>query len=178
VHNLSGADEKLGLLKRTSYFDVLMSEVRRSLQQGTPATVMLLEFGRANALVKEFGHEAVERFMRQVAQELSAHIRQSDIVVQYDLTTIALFLADTAEKGAYLALEKLARVTSGIHLPGRESGPTVTTGIAEAVMRPNFDPADIVTELVNRVEHALEAARNEASRTCALPCAFNLTAVA
>jgi GGDEF domain-containing protein len=178
VHNLSAADEKLGLLKRASYFDVLMSEVRRSLQQNTPATVMLLEFGKAGALVKEFGRESVERFMRQIAQELSAHIRQSDIAVQYDLTTIALFLADTAEKGAHLALDKLRRVTATVHLPGRDSGATLTTGIAEAVMRPHFDSADIVTELVNRAERALDAARNDPNRTCALPCAFDLTAVA
>ena len=178
VHNLSGADEKLGLLKRASYFDVLMSEVRRSLQQNTPATVMLLEFGRAGALSKEFGHDAVERFMRQVAQELSSHIRQSDIAVQYDSTTIALFLADTAEKGAYLALDKLRRVSAAIHLPGRDCGPVLAAGIAEAVMRPGFDAADIVTELVNRAERAIEGARNDPSKVCALPCAFDLNAVA
>jgi GGDEF domain-containing protein/tetratricopeptide (TPR) repeat protein len=178
VNTLSGGDEKSGLLKRASYFDVLTSEVRRSLQQNTPATVMLLEYGRAGAMVKEFGQEAVERYMRHVAQELAAHIRQSDIALQYDLTTVALFLADTAEKGAYLALDKLRRVTAEIHLPGRDTGPTLMAGIAEAVMRPQFDPADIVTELVNRADMALEGAHGEATRICALTCPYDLSAVA
>jgi len=178
VNTLSASDEKSGLLKRASYLDVLSSEVRRSQQQNTPATVMLLEYGRAGALVKEFGQDAVERYMRHVAQELSAHIRQSDIAVQYDLTTVALFLADTAEKGAYLALDKLRRVTAEIHLPGREAGAAIMAGIAEAVMRPHFDPADIVTELVNRAESALERAHGETNRICALSCPYDLSAVA
>ncbi len=178
VNTLSAGDEKSGLLKRASYFDVLLAEVRRSLQQNTPATVMLLEYGRAGALLQEFGQEGVERYMRHVAQELSAHIRQSDIAVQYDLTTVALFLADTAEKGAYLALDKLRRVTAEIHLPGRDTGPTMMAGIAEAVMRPQFDAADIVTELVNRADCALERARGEANRVCALSCPYDLSAVA
>ena len=34
-------------------------------------------------------------------------------------------------------------------------------GVAEAVVRQQFDPVDIVTEVINRVETALEMARTE-----------------
>ena len=34
----------------------------------------------------------------------------------------------------------------------------VVTGVAEAVIRLEFDPVDIVTEVINRVESALEKA--------------------
>jgi GGDEF domain-containing protein len=37
----------------------------------------------------------------------------------------------------------------------------MTVGIAEAVMQPQYDPIDIVTEVINRAETALEAAKAE-----------------
>ena len=33
-----------------------------------------------------------------------------------------------------------------------------SAGLAEAVVRENYDPVDIVTEVINRAEHALETA--------------------
>src|SRR5208282_1371123 len=54
VKNLSVTDEKSGLLKRASYLDLLQAETRRGLQQGTAVTVLLMQFGRRSALVREF----------------------------------------------------------------------------------------------------------------------------
>ena len=172
VRNLSVTDEKSGLLKRASYMDVLMSEVARSSQQGTPTTVMLMEFGKSAAMVKELGQNAVEALMRDVSQSISTHIRQADVAVLYDLTTIALILADTPERGALLALEKLRRILNDVRLPGRDTPPPNTVGVAEAVTRPAYDPADIVTEVINRVETALEKARTATNRVCALQSEF------
>jgi tetratricopeptide (TPR) repeat protein/GGDEF domain-containing protein len=172
VRNLSVTDEKSGLLKRASYTDVLMSEVARSSQQGTPTTVMLMEFGKSAAMVKEFGQNAVETLMREVSQSISTHIRQADVAVLYDLTTIALILADTPERGALLALEKLRRILADVRLPGRDTPPPNTVGVAEAVIRPAYDAADIVTEMINRVETALEKGRAASTRVCALQSEF------
>jgi len=172
VRNLSVTDEKSGLLKRSSYFDVLLSEVRRAQGQSSPTTVMLMHFGKPSALVKEVGHDAVETMMKQIGQIISSHLRQADFAIMYDMTTIAILLADTAEKGALLAIEKLNKVLADIRLPGRDTVPPMTTGIAEAVMRPQFDPTDIVTEVINRVEGALDQALGSTKRVCALPCAF------
>src|SRR5207302_9274698 len=60
MKTLAVTDEKSGLLKRSSYLDVLLSEVKRSLQQQTPLTMMLLHFGKASTLVKEVGEAPVE----------------------------------------------------------------------------------------------------------------------
>jgi GAF domain-containing protein len=54
VKNLSVTDEHSGLLKRASYLDLLMGETQRSLQQGVPLTVVLMQFGKAGAMLREF----------------------------------------------------------------------------------------------------------------------------
>jgi diguanylate cyclase (GGDEF)-like protein len=161
MKTLAVTDEKSGLLKRSSYLDVLLSEVRRSLQQKSPMTLMLLHFGKASAMVKEIGEGQVESMMQQIGQALASHIRQNDVAVRYDLTTIALVLSDTTEKNAFLVVDKMRKVLAPTKIPGTEKTPPISVGIAEAVLQERFDAVDMVTEVINRVESALEIARAE-----------------
>jgi diguanylate cyclase (GGDEF)-like protein len=161
VKTLAVTDEKSGLLKRSSYLDVLLSEVKRSLQQNSTVSVMLMQFGKASALVREVGEQAVDATMQEMGQVICSHIRQNDVAVRYDLICIALILADTNDKNAFFVVDKLRKVLLGVRLPGRTQPLPITVGIAEAVMDQRFDPADIVTEVINRAEAALEAAKAE-----------------
>jgi diguanylate cyclase (GGDEF)-like protein len=160
MKTLAVTDEKSGLLKRSSYLDVLLSEVKRCLQQQTSLTILLLHFGKASALVKEIGQAQVESMMQQVSQTLVSHIRQNDVAVRYDLTTIALVLSDTNQKNALLVVEKMRKVLTPVRIPGTDRAPSMSAGIAEAVLQETFDAVDIVTEAINRVENALEVARS------------------
>src|SRR6266853_2092766 len=63
MKNLAVTDEKSGLLKRSSYLDVLLSETKRALAQNTTASVLLLHFGKASSMVKEIGEPAVDNLM-------------------------------------------------------------------------------------------------------------------
>ena len=161
MKTLAVTDEKSGLLKRSSYLDVLLSEVRRCLQQKTPMTLMLMHFGKASTLAKEIGESEVESMMQQLGQSLASHIRQNDVAIRYDLTTIALVLSDTTEKNAFLVVDKMRKVLAPTKIPGTERTPPLSVGIAETVLQDRFDAVDMVTEVINRVESALEVARSE-----------------
>ncbi|MGA7560736.1 MAG: diguanylate cyclase [Terriglobales bacterium] len=158
VKNLSVTDEKSGLLKRASYLDLLQAETRRGLQQGTAVTVLLMEFGRRSALFKEYGEAAVTAVMEQIGQLFSANIRTNDLAFRYEATTVALVLGDTGEKEALLAVEKLRRLLADVRFPGKDKSVEFCAGLAQAVMRQHYDPVDIVTEVANRADHALELA--------------------
>jgi diguanylate cyclase (GGDEF)-like protein len=158
VKNLSVTDEKSGLLKRASYLDLLQAETRRGLQQGTAVTVLLLQFGRRSAQLKDYGEPALAAVMEQAGQIVSSNIRTNDLAFRYEATTVALVLGDTGEKEALLAVEKLKRLLADVRLPGKNEGVEFSAGLAQAVMRQHFDPVDIVTEVANRADHALELA--------------------
>src|SRR5436305_189753 len=161
MKTLAVTDEKSGLLKRSSYLDVLLSEIRRSLQQQTPLTLMLLQFGKASVLTKEVGETNVESMMQQIGQNICSHVRQNDVAIRYDFTSIALLLSDTNEKNAFLVVDKMRRIIGATKIPGSDRVAPMTVGIAEAVLQPKFDAVDIVTEVINRVENALEVAKSE-----------------
>ncbi len=90
VKSLSVTDEESGLLKRASYLDLLMAETRRAVQQSTPVTVALMQFGKSSAMMKEHGEKAVEAAMQKIGQIFAANIRQNDLAFRYEMTTIAL----------------------------------------------------------------------------------------
>ena len=160
VKNLSVTEEKSGLLKRGSYLDLLLAESKRAVQNAAPLSVLLLQFGRSAALVKEYGDAAVEAAMDKIGQQFAANIRTNDLAFRYDVTTIAIILGDTAQKEAMMAVEKLRKIIAGVRLPakdGSEKGHAMefSAGLAEAVVKEDYDPVDIVTEVINRAEHAL-----------------------
>ena len=159
VKNLAVTEEKSGLLKRSSYIDVLLSEVKRALQANAPVTLMLLEFGKAAAMVREIGENAVDSLLQTVGQTVQAHLRQNDVAVRYDLTQIAVVLSDTKDQNAFFVADKLRKVLSTTKIPGRDQTLPITIGIAEAVMNPHWDAVDIVTEVINRLETALDSAK-------------------
>ena len=158
VKNLSVTDERSGLLKRASYIDLLMAETRRNAQQSTPLTVLLMQFGEKVAMVKEFGESAVEAVMQQIGQLFAANIRQNDLAFRYETTTIAIVLGETPEKEGVMAAEKLQRLLAQVRMPEKQESVQFNAGLAEAVVRGEFDPVDIVTEVINRAEQSLQTA--------------------
>ena len=165
MKTLAVTDEKSGLLKRSSYLDVLMSETRRAVAQNSTSTLMLVHFGKSSSLVKEIGEQAVENMMTQLGQVICSHVRQNDVAIRYELTTIAVVLADTNDKNAFFVVDKLRKVLGTVKVPGTDKLPPMTVGIAEAVMQGKFDPVDVVTEVINRADQALDAAKAEGAGT-------------
>jgi tetratricopeptide (TPR) repeat protein/GGDEF domain-containing protein len=156
VKSLSVTDEQSGLLKRASYLDLLMAETRRAVQQSTPVSLALMQFGKSGAMLKEHGEQAVEAAMQKIGQIFAANIRQNDLAFRYEMTTIALVLGETGEKEGLMAVEKLRKLLSEVKLSD-EILP-FSAGLVEAVVRQQFDPVDIVTEVINRADMALDSA--------------------
>jgi diguanylate cyclase (GGDEF)-like protein len=179
VKNLSVTDEHSGLLKRASYIDMLLGETRRALQQNGALTVVLMQFGRHAALVKEFGEAEIGEIWQRIGQLCASHIRQNDVAFRYGSDTIALILGETGIEEALASVEKLRKTCGQITLPGTEETVPFNAGLAEAVVRQPFDPVDIVTEVINRAEEALEASVAEGlGKIISLTAVFSTAAVA
>ena len=183
VKNLSVTDEKSGLLKRASYIDLLLAESKRAIQNASSLSVLLLQFGKSAAMIKEYGEAEVQAVMEKAGQLFAANIRSNDLAFRYDTTTIAILLGETAEKEAMLAVEKLRKIISEVRLPakGEQEGPAAqfSAGLAEAVIRTEYDPVDVVTEVINRAEHALAQAMAQGpGKVVALGAALAAGAVA
>lgn len=183
VKNLSVTDEKSGLLKRASYIDLLLAESKRAIQNSTPLSLLLMQFGKSSSMIREYGEAEVGSVMERVGQMFSANIRSNDLAFRYDTTTIAILLGETAEREAMLAVEKLRKIISDVRFPAKDgkdgNQAMFSAGLAEAVIRTEYDPVDVVTEVINRGEHALSQAMTQGpGKVVALGAALAASAVA
>ena len=133
--------------------------------------------GVTKGLIKEFGESTVQSLMEQIVHLFTSNIRSNDLAFRYGMTTIAIILGETHEKEALMAVEKLRKLLADVKLPGKDQRVNFSAGLAEAVVRQQYDAVDIVTEVINRAEQALESAMAQGlgKVVCQAP---NLTAAA
>jgi diguanylate cyclase (GGDEF)-like protein len=161
MRNLAVADEKTGLLGRSSYQDCLLSESNRSKSQNTPLSLLLLTLDKGLDLLRQQGEAQLERHMEQLARTLLAAVRQNDVAVKYTSWSLAFILPDTKLADAQALAEKLKKISAGLQPPWDGGPAALSVSVVEAVSRPDYDSEDIVTDLINRAEFGLETARKK-----------------
>jgi diguanylate cyclase (GGDEF)-like protein len=159
VRTLAVADEKTGLLARSSYIDCLLHESQRARTQGMPLALALLQVDGGPELFRQQGEGPFDRYMEQLGKAVQAIVRQTDLAIKYTSWALAIVLPDTPLSGAQMFAEKLKRAVGGLRPPWDGGHLTMSFAVAEAITRQDYDNEDIVTDLINRVEAGLEEAR-------------------
>jgi GGDEF domain-containing protein/thioredoxin-like negative regulator of GroEL len=154
------ADEKTGLLARSSYQECLLSEAHRAKSNGIALALALFQIDGGPEVLRQQGEIQLERYVEQLARAFQALIRQTDLAIKYTAWTIAFILPDTGLAGAQILAEKLRKAATQLAPPWNGGVPlSFSASVAEAVARPDYESEDIVTELINRAEAGLVEAR-------------------
>ncbi|HEV2350570.1 MAG TPA: tetratricopeptide repeat protein [Terriglobia bacterium] len=159
VRSLAGSDEETGLLPRSSYLDCLLSEAARAKQQSQPLSVCLVEPQDPTGLVRSLGDAGVQRYFQQISKVLQSNLRQNDIAIRYSPCAIAVVYPDTGLPQGGLAVEKLRRAFAQVKPDGKAPG--FCGAVCDVQLGAAFDPVDGVTEVINRLERALEESHKE-----------------
>ncbi len=159
VRSLAVADEKTGLLNRSSYIDCLLVESNRARTQGTPLSLLVVQLDRGAEVLREQGDAAVDRHMEQLARALSSAVRQTDIAVKYTGWSLVFVLPNTNLENARALGEKLRQVAATVTPSWASIEVSVSAIVAEASSRPGDETEDRVTEWINRAEAGIEEAR-------------------
>ena len=159
MKTLAVADERSGLLHRDSYLICLLSEVERVRAQKTPLAAAILQFSEAAPQLRGSQEETPEKFVRQFENTFASHLRQNDIPIRYGPQSLAVIMPGSTGKEAVFMVERMRRLVASGSPPAIESPLRMAAGVAELVLDAEMDGADLVTELINRVEQALEEAQ-------------------
>jgi GGDEF domain-containing protein/tetratricopeptide (TPR) repeat protein len=160
---VSGADQTTGLLPRSSYISCLLTEAARAKELSKPLALCLLEPENPVALAKRLGDAGLQQYLVQASKVLQSNMRSNDIAVRYAPWAIALILPDTPLPQGGLALEKIRRALSGLKIDGPTS-PNVCCAICDVPLGLRFDAVDGVTEVINRLESAMDQVRQEGGK--------------
>jgi len=157
VSTLGVAEEKTGLLKRSSYIDAVVAELGRQ-QNGADfgSTLVLLQVASLTSESQnEYAVSELVRTLRSIAQDQAMAFR-------YDRDTVALLLSRMQVTEAEALVGQLREALESIAV-------TITAGIAQAGPLLGFEPEDAATEWINRVARALTLAAMVPERLCTLP---------
>lgn len=161
MRTLGATDAKTGVLGPGSYQDCLMAEAGRAKTDAAQFSLILLQVDGGQDVMRKQGETMLDKHMEQLAVAMQAGLRANDIVVKYTAWALAFVLPNTGLASARQLADKLRKVGVGVR-PAWSADPVKLSAAAvEAVVRPDYENEDIVTDLINRAEFCLEDARKQ-----------------
>ncbi|HET9402541.1 MAG TPA: diguanylate cyclase [Candidatus Acidoferrales bacterium] len=154
VQTLQVSDSKTGLIARSSYTDRLIAEVQRAKPHSWPVSLIILQIDKGQEITRQQGDATVDRYLEDVARTVMKLSRPTDLAVKYTAWSMALILPDTPLAGALAIAERMKAAAT--RNPNGSEKMTVSAGVVESFPRGDYDTEDVVTELINRAESALD----------------------
>jgi diguanylate cyclase (GGDEF)-like protein len=104
---LARTDPLTGLLNRRAWRDLLDAELARSIRQGTPVCVAMLDLDHFKRFNDDHGHVAGDSFLQQLAAAWRIAIRPTDTIARYGGEEFSLLLPDCDLEAAVEVIERL-----------------------------------------------------------------------
>jgi tetratricopeptide (TPR) repeat protein/GAF domain-containing protein len=157
VSTLGVAEEKTGLLKRSSYIDAVVAELgRQRAEEESYSTLALLQ---VDALTSD---SQTEHAVTELVRTLRSVAQDQAMTFRYDRDTVALLLPRMGAPEVEALVGQLREALELISV-------TITAGIAQAGAFAGFEAEDAATEWINRVARALSTAATLPEHLCTLP---------
>lgn len=145
LERVARTDDLTGLANRRAWDEHLVRELARAERTGAPLSLAVLDLDRFKDYNDEFGHQAGDRVLKEVAARWLGLLRETDILARYggEEFTLALPGADLEE-----ASETIERLRAATPMGQRVSGGLV-----------RWDRTEEAATLVARGDDTLYAAK-------------------
>jgi diguanylate cyclase (GGDEF)-like protein len=154
---LAKMDSLTGLCNRGEMEERLGEAIASAAQRRHPVSVILLDLDRFKRVNDALGHQAGDRFLRELAGLMEKATRGSDTVARYGGDEFAIVLSMTDAEAAYDVAERVRLAFAQTELGGPEEEmvrPTLSAGVASS-----WGGELSASELIERADRALYAAK-------------------
>jgi two-component system cell cycle response regulator len=148
-------------LANDSYFKLFLDhEMKRSLRNSRPATLLMMELTNVKHNPNCVGHLAGEEWLRDLGTFIKDNIRDVDLGARYKEKQFAIVLGDTDRNGAGIVADRLRSLVQNHFSNSSGDNPaessTINIGIAEYP-----SDADSMEQLINQAVEALFESKKE-----------------
>lgn len=161
--NQATRDALTGAFTRRSGEETLDLQFRIAARTAQPMSVIFVDVDFFKSVNDEFGHEAGDRTLRDVAERLAGMLRRSDVLVRWGGEEFVLVLPNTGTKGVNNILSRIAETGFGPRPDGKPI--TVSMGVAELVL----DGAQDWDRLIELSDERMYKAKHGGRNACLGP---------
>lgn len=157
LEHLSQIDKLTSLFNRGHWEDCIVQEFQRLQRYGGEAAVLLFDIDHFKRVNDNYGHDAGDEVLRQVANIIRANLRETDIAARFGGEEFVLLLPNTTEKDAFVLAERLRKAVREYPMQHAEGNFEVTISLGVA----GYEPAlESYQAWLKRADNALYAAKN------------------
>ncbi|MEA2236889.1 MAG: two-component system, cell cycle response regulator [Thermoanaerobaculia bacterium] len=159
--DISARDTLTGLYNRWYVMEKIDSEMNRSLRNGSPVSVLMLDIDHFKRVNDEFGHSAGDGVLRSVAQVLRESCRVYDVPGRYGGEEFCVVLPETKAGNTTVVAERIRERMAASSFDVGSDSVVVTASIGIA----GIDSAEgegmvSPSTLIDRADRALYSAKH------------------
>lgn len=155
LSEISQTDPLTGLANRRA-LDMTVTNWQFHSKVGTPVSVLLIDVDHFKRVNDENGHDEGDRVLVELARQLQASIRLSDLVVRYGGEEFIIWLPSVDRTKAEFTAQRVHKHIHKIQVAGKPI--TVSIGVATSLN--TLDPG-LLQELITHADKAVYQAKAE-----------------
>ena len=150
-------DALTGLWNRATILEALSREIAHAQRMGTPLALALIDVDHFKHVNDTYGHHGGDEVLRELAQRLTATLRQNDWLGRYGGEELMVVLPGLQHAGASIPIERLRECVADRPFTVQNYKVTLTVSIGVAWCDSS---SDTVHEMISRADAALYAAKD------------------
>ena len=158
---MANFDSLTGLPNRNLFFEHLRKGLQQARRQWRLAALLLVDLDGFKQVNDNFGHDAGDELLRQVAVRLQQCVRTVDTVARMggDEFTVVLLNLEHAQGAEAVARKMVERLAEPV--PLGDASATITASVGIALYRPEWpDTLDLAMTLLRQADAAMYAAKH------------------
>lgn len=153
-------DPLTGCLNRRAGEELFERSLTQAEEHEQPLSVLFIDLDRFKSINDQYGHDAGDQALKQLAEVLQTQLRRSDQVIRWGGEEFLLLLAHTDVSGMALVVERLRAHGLGLRPDGDPL--TASMGGAERIVDRCQDWVSLVEKADARMYQAKQSGRNRA----------------
>lgn len=133
LRQLSCTDRLTGLYNRGHWEECLRQEYDTAGKAALPSSLLLLDIDFFKSINDNYGHQAGDEVLRQVASVLKQQLRTGDMAGRYGGEEFGVLLPQTGSTAALALAEKIRQAMAALRIPyeGQSLTFTISLGVAQ-----------------------------------------------
>lgn len=160
--NINTTDSLTKTYNRRYFESKLKYELERHKRYDRPLSLIMIDVDRLENIIGEYGHQAGDQVLLQIAELLNGRMRMVDTISRYGQKEFGIILPETGLKAATIVADQLRKLieASEFNYEQRALPVTISIGVMEA------RETDMTSEMLRKkVARALQAAQDSNANT-------------